>query len=213
MKPTNGGVTVTDSTLTGYAWAQNTGWISFNTTQSGVTNNGGTLGGFAWSQGEGWLSFTGVTIDSNGKFHGTATGNNSTLTFDCTNCDVRTDWRPASSGGSSGGGGGGIIWPNTSPTTTPETIPPTATYPTYPPSTTNPPAYGSGNGATSSLNQFPQYQPYGTSTNTKSASETGTTSAQKHEASPQLPFPIWYVPIGLLILILLFFGLRFFRIF
>lgn len=128
FKPTNGGVVVNDSTLTGYAWAANTGWISFDTAQSGVSNDGnGTLGGFAWSEGEGWLSFTGVSIDSNGKFHGTATGADSTLTFDCTNCDVRTDWRVAvassgSSGGSSGSSGGGIIL-NTPTTDTPTTPP------------------------------------------------------------------------------------------
>jgi hypothetical protein len=81
--PTNGSLAITDSAITGYAWAANTGWINFDTAQSGVTNNNeGTLAGFAWSTGEGWLSFTGVTIDSNGKFHGTATGANSTLTFD-----------------------------------------------------------------------------------------------------------------------------------
>jgi len=101
--PTNGGLTITDSAITGYAWGANTGWINFDTTQSGVTNDGnGTLGGFAWDEGGGWVSFTGVTIDSDGKFHGMATGGmvngaSYAINFDCTSCDVRTDWRTESS--------------------------------------------------------------------------------------------------------------------
>lgn len=96
--PTNGGLTITDSAVTGYAWGANTGWINFNATQSHVTNDGaGNLGGYAWDSGAGWFSFSGVTINSSGVFHGTATGSNSrVINFDCTNCSVRTDWRPAS---------------------------------------------------------------------------------------------------------------------
>jgi hypothetical protein len=119
--PTNGGLTITDSAITGYAWSANTGWLNFSASQSHVTNDGaGNLGGFAWDAGGGWVAFAGVTIDSSGKFHGQATGGtvagaSYTLTFDCTNCDVRTDWRPASSRpvASSGGGGGcpsGSVW-------------------------------------------------------------------------------------------------------
>lgn len=124
--PTNGGLIIGDSAITGYAWSASTGWINFNATQSHVTNNSsGTLGGYAWDAGAGWVSFTGVTIDTNGKFHGSATGGtvngaSYAINFDCTNCDVRTDWRPASArtvttttttttstSVSSGGGGGG----------------------------------------------------------------------------------------------------------
>ncbi len=100
--PAHGGLTVTDTGITGYAWAQSTGWINFHPFTSGVTNNGnGTLGGFAWDETDGWVSFTGVTIDSNGKFHGQATGGTVSgaqyvINFDCTKCDVRTDWRPVS---------------------------------------------------------------------------------------------------------------------
>lgn len=100
--PTNGGLTITDSAVTGYAWGANTGWIHFNATNGGVTNTAaGVLGGYAWDPGGGWVSFTGVTIDSSGKFHGTATGGSVNgasyaLNFDCANCDIRTDWRPAS---------------------------------------------------------------------------------------------------------------------
>lgn len=110
--PTNAGLTVTDSALTGYAWGANTGWINFSAAQGGVTNDGnGTLGGYAWDAGGGWVSFTGVTIDSDGLFHGLATGgtvNGGTyaINFDCLNCDVRTTWRPASSYTTSGSSSG-----------------------------------------------------------------------------------------------------------
>ncbi|MHB8392545.1 MAG: hypothetical protein ACYDBH_23680 [Acidobacteriaceae bacterium] len=95
--PSNSIVTVTDSALTGYAWSANDGWINFSPSNGGVTNSGGTLGGFAWDQSAGWVNFAGVTIDSSGQFHGQATGANGyAINFSCTNCDVRTDWRPTS---------------------------------------------------------------------------------------------------------------------
>ncbi|MEN9338062.1 MAG: hypothetical protein RIQ41_376 [Candidatus Parcubacteria bacterium] len=124
FSPTNGGVNVNDSTLTGYAWAQNTGWIALDTTQSGVTNDGqGNLGGFAWSQAEGWLSFSGVTIDSDGYFHGSAVGASSTITFDCANCSVQTSWRrPASTGSFSSGGSWFLYDTYSGSTTVPSTV-------------------------------------------------------------------------------------------
>ncbi|MHB1163489.1 MAG: hypothetical protein ACYCZZ_03145 [Minisyncoccota bacterium] len=95
--PTNSTVSVTDTGLTGYAWSANTGWINLSPSHGGVTNTAsGTLGGFAWDANEGWISFTGVTIDANGVFHGTATGASENIKFDCTNCSVQTDWRPSS---------------------------------------------------------------------------------------------------------------------
>jgi hypothetical protein len=101
----SGAVHVRDGSLTGYAWAANHGWINLSATNGGVTNNGaGTLGGWAWGEQLGWISFAGVTIDSNGRFHGQATGTLvGILSFDCDNCNVQTDWRPVSSRGSSGG--------------------------------------------------------------------------------------------------------------
>jgi Putative peptidoglycan binding domain len=110
---TGGNVTVTDTALTGYIWSAGFGWINLSPTNAGVTNSDGTLSGSAWSTNTGWIDFTGVTIDSNGVFHGhtTAQSNFGTMTFDCTNCDVVTSWRPPistppSSGASSGGSGG-----------------------------------------------------------------------------------------------------------
>ncbi|MFA7244565.1 MAG: Ig-like domain-containing protein [Candidatus Magasanikbacteria bacterium] len=96
---------VNDNSLTGYAWSSNKGWIKFDPTQSGVINNGqGVLSGYAWGENLGWINFSGVSIDGNGNFIGNASGDLvGTLTFDCTNCDVVTDWRPTTQ---SGGGGG-----------------------------------------------------------------------------------------------------------
>ncbi|MFA5744877.1 MAG: hypothetical protein WC887_01550 [Candidatus Paceibacterota bacterium] len=115
--PDRGGITITDSAITGYAWSANTGWINFDTAESGVTNNGeGTLGGFAWDSNAGWVSFAGVTIDSSGQFHGQATGGTVNgasyiINFECATCTVTTDWRPASSRPSAGSGGGSSALP------------------------------------------------------------------------------------------------------
>jgi hypothetical protein len=96
---TNGNVHITDSAITGYAWNENTGRILLNPTQSGVANNAeGTLSGYAWNEGTGWINFSGVTVNSSGVFAGTATGDNDVdIYFSCDNCNVTTDWRPASS--------------------------------------------------------------------------------------------------------------------
>lgn len=113
---THGNVHVTDSELTGYIWDSLNGSVNLAPSHSGVTNNGeGTLGGQAWSTGLGWINFSGVTIDSNGRFHGQATGHGiGILTFDCTHCEVVTDWRPVSARNpstppSGGSGGNGLI--------------------------------------------------------------------------------------------------------
>lgn len=106
---TNGNVSVTDSALSGYIWSSAYGWINLAPAHGGVTNNGGVLGGKAWGENTGWIDFNGITINSStGKFSGTTISEAvGTLTFDCANCDVRTDWRPASAGGSVGAGGSG----------------------------------------------------------------------------------------------------------
>lgn len=95
-------VTVTDTGLTGYVWSANDGWINLAPAQSGVKNDGvGNLSGSAWDAGAGWVNFSGVKINSSGKFTGSATGGtvlgaSYQINFDCANCDVETDWRPAS---------------------------------------------------------------------------------------------------------------------
>lgn len=100
FKPTHGGLYITDTTLSGYAWSQNNGWINFAPSGGGVHNTtSGQLSGYAWSSTKGWINFSGVSIDNQGKFSGTAgtLGDNAgRINFNCTNCDVRTDWRPLS---------------------------------------------------------------------------------------------------------------------
>lgn len=98
FSPTNGNVHITDSGLTGYAWNDLYGWIHLNPTNNAIMNDGeGNLTGYAWSENLGWINFSGVTINSAGRFVGQAVGDNTgTINFDCTNCNVSTDWRPAS---------------------------------------------------------------------------------------------------------------------
>jgi hypothetical protein len=109
--PANGNVTVSDAGLSGYIWNANFGWINLSPTYGGVTNDGhGVLGGFAWGQDTGWVDFTGVTIDASGVFHGHTVAQSifGTMTFDCTNCSVRTTWRAGTaSGGTTPAGAGG----------------------------------------------------------------------------------------------------------
>lgn len=119
-----GNIHITDSAITGYAWSQNYGWINMGSASSGVVNNGeGDLSGHAWGQNLGWIDFGDVGINSSGQFSGAAVieNNSSQISFDCANCVVRTDWRPAStrtvptspalSGGAPGGAGAGASVP------------------------------------------------------------------------------------------------------
>lgn len=113
------GLQVTDSRVSGFAWARDFGWINFGPFNGGhgVTNTPeGVLGGHAWTTHYGWIPMTGVTITNDGYFIGIA-GSSALpagrIAFSCTECSVRTDWRPASvrdpgsppSGGGSSGGG------------------------------------------------------------------------------------------------------------
>lgn len=118
----NGNIQITNAGITGYAWNSNHGWINMAPTNGGVlVSASGALSGYAWSSGLGWVNFSGVSINSSGKFTGSASGTLvGTLTFDCTNCSVVTDYRPVnfrtvvtttssvSSSGGSGGGGVGL---------------------------------------------------------------------------------------------------------
>lgn len=110
--PINSVVTVSDSAISGSAWSANKGFINFAPAQGGVFNDGtGNLSGSAWGEQLGYIDFNNVNINGEtGKFSGTATGTLvGTITFDCTFCDVETDWRPASSATSSGGGSSGSL--------------------------------------------------------------------------------------------------------
>jgi len=53
-----------DDNISGYAWSENIGWISFNNTTGGGSDYGvqidpstGDLSGYAWSENIGWISF------------------------------------------------------------------------------------------------------------------------------------------------------------
>ena len=100
FNPSKGGVHVTDEGLTGYAWAENYGWINLSPTNTGVKNDGeGDLSGKAWNDKLGWIDFSGVSVDKNGNFSGTAGEESSDfgrLAFECNDCNVATDWRPES---------------------------------------------------------------------------------------------------------------------
>lgn len=126
----NGNIHITDlpaqagAGITGYAWNSNYGWINMAPSNGGITiSASGALSGYAWGSSLGWVNFSGVSINSSGKFIGTASGTiMGTLSFDCNNCDVRTDFRPQNfrttiPPPSGGGGGGGIIY---TPPTPPE---------------------------------------------------------------------------------------------
>src|SRR5438128_2615864 len=47
-----GGVTVTDTAITGFAWGENIGWINLNPAPCGgvVNDRHGNLSGFAWGE-------------------------------------------------------------------------------------------------------------------------------------------------------------------
>jgi hypothetical protein len=99
--PTNSGVTVTGTAITGYAWSANDGWINLSPSQSGVKNDGVRSLGYAWDSVAGRVNFSGVKIDASGNFSGQATGANGyAINFDCASCAVQTSWG-YSSGGSS----------------------------------------------------------------------------------------------------------------
>jgi hypothetical protein len=110
----NCNVVVNDDYLSGYIWVENFGWINLSPSNGGVKNDGkGNLSGYAWGENIGWVDFSQVKIDSNGKFVGLAKNTVlKNINFDCSNCDVRTTWKPKNilqGGSSSSGGGGGSI--------------------------------------------------------------------------------------------------------
>jgi hypothetical protein len=155
---TGGNVAVTDRALTGYIWSAGFGWINLAPDQGGVTNSSGRLGGYAWGANTGWINFGGVTIDSNGLFHGQTTAQSllGTMTFDCTYCNVTTTWRNSTVSPtittSTSSGGGTIAGPlsyqyqngSTAPAST-SSQPPASLKPTTPPPK-NEPAIGPSSG-------------------------------------------------------------------
>jgi len=86
---TQGDVTIDDNRITGYAWAEDWGWIHFAPNLGGVENDGaGNLSGFAWGETLGWINFSptlgGVSIDGDGYFSGYAWAENGGwIVFSC----------------------------------------------------------------------------------------------------------------------------------
>ena len=95
-----GGVTVTDSAVTGKAWGENIGWINLSPATGGVANDGvGNLSGYAWGENVGWINFSptgaGVKIDpATGVFSGKAWGENiGWINFAPNGKPIKTSWR------------------------------------------------------------------------------------------------------------------------
>jgi hypothetical protein len=127
--PTQGGVTVTDTAVTGDIWGETVGWIRLNpqnnpSQKAGVKNTcSGNLTGYAWGQNTGWISFSctnetpnncsnngnfGVTINTTtGNFSGYAWSENyGWIHFDPTvpAKHVQTDWHGCTVVTNPGGG-------------------------------------------------------------------------------------------------------------
>jgi hypothetical protein len=60
--------------LSGYAWSDNIGWISFQSTDQPVRiDETGALSGYAWSDNIGWVKFGGLSAFPNASLGGNAT--------------------------------------------------------------------------------------------------------------------------------------------
>ncbi len=96
--------------VSGWAWSENIGWISFNSTnQEGGTSYGvkvegnGNLSGFAWSENIGWISFNENSgcpsnpckakfAKSSGEVSGWARACAGTINGDCTGASRSDGW-------------------------------------------------------------------------------------------------------------------------
>jgi hypothetical protein len=101
---TSSPVVITDTSVTGYIWGDELGWINLAPTGAGVTvdPNTGILYGTAFSQSSGWINFRptngGVIINANGELSGYAWNGGSYggwIKFDCSDLStcVKTNWR------------------------------------------------------------------------------------------------------------------------
>jgi hypothetical protein len=107
-------VTITDSSITGYLWGDEIGWVNLQPTGYGVTvnPNTGALSGYAYANVGSWINFSptsvsggtpvGVSINAQGQFTGWAyvSGiNGGWMEFDCSLAStcMQTDWRPVPS--------------------------------------------------------------------------------------------------------------------
>lgn len=98
--------------LNGYAWSDNIGWLSFNSSNPGAgsgasyavtlatSSNIGTFGGYAWSDNIGWVSFQNgdgshpvATVNlSTGIVNGWARACAGTVNGDCVSADRTDGW-------------------------------------------------------------------------------------------------------------------------
>ncbi len=92
FQPSNGGVLVHESYLSGFAWSENVGWIKLGVDGGGPYGNSnysnwgvnlstsGELSGYAWSEVAGWVNFnpthSQVMINDYGYFSGYAWSEN-----------------------------------------------------------------------------------------------------------------------------------------
>lgn len=107
-------VSNSEGTLSGWAWNDAIGWISFDAATAGssyfygVTINPttGDFSGWAWNDIVGWISFNKINCDAddNGftdSVNNCGGDNSTTVAY---NYKVKTDWIPSSGGGESAGG-------------------------------------------------------------------------------------------------------------
>lgn len=101
---TSSPMVITDTSITGYLWGDELGWINLAPTGAGVTvdPNTGILYGTAFSQSSGWINFRptngGVVINANGELSGYAWNGGAYggwIKFDCSDSAscVKTNWR------------------------------------------------------------------------------------------------------------------------
>ena len=134
----NWGITITDTSISGYAWGDEVGWIKFKCTENCTGNDWGVdvevatvttgiLSGYAWGQNTGWINFDpskgGVTITTTideSEFSGYAWAQNyGWIKFDCSAAGilagqcVKTNWQPTLGGGGGDGGSTTCSLPNT----------------------------------------------------------------------------------------------------
>src|ERR1035437_991948 len=103
-------VTITDSSITGYLWGDEIGWINMQPTGAGVmvNPNTGALSGYGYANVGSWINFSptsvsggtpvGVAINAQGQFSGWAyvSGiDGGWMEFDCSSAAtcIQTDWK------------------------------------------------------------------------------------------------------------------------
>ncbi len=86
--------------LSGWAWSENIGWLSFNATNESAPNDygvrvaaSGAMSGYAWSENIGWIKFDGGSFNkSTGAVSGTVKACAGTEGGDCTGGDRTDGW-------------------------------------------------------------------------------------------------------------------------